>query len=36
MAGKDGTGNQPIFVIEDLHVSVEDKEILKGVDLVVN
>ena len=34
MAGKDGT--QPIFVIEDLHVSVEDKEILKGVDLIVN
>ena len=32
----DGTGTQPIFVVEDLHVSVEDKPILKGVDLVVN
>ena len=36
MASKDGTGKQPIFVIEGLHVSVEGKEILKGVDLVVN
>ena len=36
MAAKDGTGKQPIFVIEDLHVSVEDKEILKGVNLVIN
>ncbi len=27
---------QPIFVIEDLHVSVEGKPILKGVDLVIN
>src|SRR3989337_2114581 len=35
MASKDGTGKQPIFVIEGLHVSVEGKEILKGVDLVV-
>ncbi len=36
MTRKDGTGKQPAFVIEGLHVSVEDKEILKGVDLVVN
>ena len=36
MAGKDGTGKQPIFVIEGLHVSVEGKEILKGVDLIVH
>ena len=36
MAGKDGRTEQPIFVVEDLHVSVEGKEILKGVDLVVN
>lgn len=27
---------QPLFVIEDLHVIVERKEILKGVDLVVD
>ena len=26
----------PLFVIEDLHVNVEGKEILKGVDLTVN
>lgn len=26
----------PIFVIEDLHVSVEGKEILRGVNLVIN
>jgi Fe-S cluster assembly ATP-binding protein len=26
---------QPLFVIEDLHVNVEDKEILKGVNLTV-
>ncbi len=30
-----GTGNEPSFVIEDLHASVEGKEILQGVDLVV-
>jgi len=36
MASRDGTGRQPIFVIEDLHASVEGKEILKGVDLVIN
>ena len=35
MAGKDGTGNEPIFVIEGLHASVEGKDILKGLDLVV-
>jgi Fe-S cluster assembly ATP-binding protein len=27
--------SQPLFVIEDLHVSVEGKEILKGVNLAV-
>ena len=41
MAGNDGTrkngaGKPQLFVIEDLHVSVEEKEILKGVDLVIN
>ncbi|MDZ4278240.1 MAG: Fe-S cluster assembly ATPase SufC [Dehalococcoidia bacterium] len=30
------TKAQPVFVIEDLHVSVEGKEILRGVDLVIN
>src|SRR5687767_6764532 len=30
------TSTQPTFLIEDLHVSVEGKEILKGVDLTVN
>jgi len=30
------TTTQPTFLIEDLHVSVEGKEILKGVDLAVN
>ena len=35
MSNKNG-GKQPTFVIEGLHVSVEGKEILKGVDLVVN
>jgi len=29
-------GSQPTFLIEDLHVSVEGKEILKGVNLTVN
>jgi len=29
------TGQDPLFVVEDLHVSVEGKEILKGVDLSV-
>jgi Fe-S cluster assembly ATP-binding protein len=29
-------GHDPLFVIEDLHVSVEGKEILKGVDLSIN
>jgi Fe-S cluster assembly ATP-binding protein len=28
--------NEPVFVIEDLHVTVEDKPILKGVNLTVN
>ena len=28
--------SSPLFVIEDLHVNVEGKEILKGVDLTVN
>ena len=26
----------PMFEIENLHVSIEDKEILKGVNLTVN
>jgi len=30
------SGQDPLFVIEDLHVSVEGKEILKGVDLSIN
>jgi Fe-S cluster assembly ATP-binding protein len=30
------TSTQPTFLIEDLHVSVEGKQILKGVDLTVN
>jgi len=29
-------GQDPLFLIEDLHVSVEGKEILKGVDLSIN
>jgi Fe-S cluster assembly ATP-binding protein len=39
MTGRNGSkarGEQPLFVIEGLHVSVEGKEILKGVDLIVN
>ena len=36
MSGKNGAGHGPIFIIEDLHVSVEGKEILRGVDLTVN
>ena len=36
MSKKNGTGKQPTLVIEGLRVSVEGKEILKGVDLVVN
>jgi Fe-S cluster assembly ATP-binding protein len=36
MAKNDATDKQPLFVIEGLHVSVEGKEILKGVELVVN
>ena len=35
MSNKNG-GTQPTFAIEGLHVSVEGKEILKGVDLVVD
>ena len=35
MAGKDGRSEEPIFVIEGLRVSVEGKEILKGVDLAI-
>jgi Fe-S cluster assembly ATP-binding protein len=30
------TGQDPLFVIEDLHVSIEGKEILKGVSLSIN
>ncbi len=30
------TASQPILVIKDLHVKVEDKEILKGVNLTIN
>ena len=29
------SSTQPTFLIEDLHVSVEDKEILRGVNLAV-
>ena len=29
-------GRDPLFVIEDLHVSIEGKEILKGVNLSIN
>jgi Fe-S cluster assembly ATP-binding protein len=35
MSKRDGAGREPIFVIENLHASVEGKEILRGVDLVV-
>ncbi len=30
------TSNTPMFEIENLHASIEDKEILKGVDLTIN
>ena len=30
------TAKQPLLVIENLHVSVEDKEILHGVNLTIN
>jgi Fe-S cluster assembly ATP-binding protein len=30
------TGQDPLFVIDDLHVSIEGKEILKGVSLSIN
>ncbi|HEY9772249.1 MAG TPA: Fe-S cluster assembly ATPase SufC [Planktothrix sp.] len=30
------TGKQPILSVQNLHVRVEDKEILKGVDLTIN
>ncbi len=30
------TSAAPMFVIEDLHASIEDKEILKGINLTVN
>ena len=30
------TSNVPMFEVENLHASIEDKEILKGVDLTVN
>jgi Fe-S cluster assembly ATP-binding protein len=30
------TTNAPMFEIENLHASIEDKEILKGVDLTIN
>jgi Fe-S cluster assembly ATP-binding protein len=37
MPEKDGRKDgEPLFVIEGLHVAVDGKEILKGVDLVVN
>jgi Fe-S cluster assembly ATP-binding protein len=36
MTNKNGGGKQPIFVIESLHVNVEGKEILRGVDLTVD
>src|ERR1044071_7208140 len=31
-----GNSNAPMFEVENLHVNIEDKEILKGVDLTVN
>ena len=34
--GRNNGSGQPLFVIEDLHASIEGKEILRGVDLVVN
>jgi Fe-S cluster assembly ATP-binding protein len=33
---QNGSGKEPSFVIENLHASVEGKEILRGVDLVVS
>ena len=33
--GGNGHGNAPMFQIENLHASIEDKEILKGVDLTI-
>jgi Fe-S cluster assembly ATP-binding protein len=34
--GRNNGSAQPLFAIEDLHASIEGKEILRGVDLVVN
>jgi Fe-S cluster assembly ATP-binding protein len=31
-----GTGTTPMFEIDNLHAEIDGKEILKGVDLVVN
>jgi Fe-S cluster assembly ATP-binding protein len=36
MAATNGSRERPLFVIKDLHVSVEGKQILRGVDLAVN
>ena len=36
MNESNGTGTTPMFEIENLHAEIDDKEILKGVDLVVN
>ncbi len=36
MASNGTSGGEPIFIIEDLHASIEGKEILRGVDLTIN
>ena len=36
MNESNGTGTTPMFEIDNLHVEIDGKEILKGVDLVVN
>ena len=36
MSESNGTGTTPMFEIENLHVGIDDKEILKGVNLIVN
>ena len=36
VAGTDQANSNPILVVKDLHVSVGEQEILKGVDLTVN
>ena len=36
MSESNGTGTTPMFEIDNLHAEIDGKEILKGVDLVVN